>query len=421
MTRSRCELERCVAACVLLDGGSIARYVDIPLDDFTVPEARAVLLAAQELAAIDPVIVRSHAEANGLSVKASDVSSLLLVVPTTRNLLHYIVQLKSSIYADKFEALRREMIERGKKENIVELSTEVQHREAELNARYLERQVGADLLQACADMIARIEACTDNERLLPTGVKLVDDMLGGGLLPNELMILAARPSVGKTALALQIALECRRKVVLFSLEMSREQIAPRLLAAISLINTKIATRQPSQVPAELRTRLLAATPELIEAADRVRVIDQHDLNIEAIRRLARREVEAGAELVILDYLQLLDKPNAQSRERAVSQISRELKNMSKELAIPVICLAQMNRAAESENRVPRLSDLRESGAIEQDANTVLFIHRTSTETAGKSREVALILAKGRDVGEGYRKAIFNPDHQRFYALREGGQ
>jgi replicative DNA helicase len=160
--------------------------------------------------------------------------------------------------------------------------------------------------------------------------------------------------------------------------------------------------------------LLAASVDLLEASERIVVIDDHDLTIDTIRRIARKEVEAGAAMVILDYLQLLEK-KAESRERAVAQISRDLKNMAKELNVPVICLAQMNRSVESENRLPRLSDLRESGAIEQDANAVLFIHKTGDLQDGK-KQVALIMAKGRDVGEGFRKGIFNANHQRFYAV-----
>lgn len=416
--QARAELEYCVAACVLLSNGGAAYHVDVDIDDFITPVAKAVIRAAKDHNVIDVVIVKKHAEAAGDKIAASEITDLLMVLPTSKNLIIYVQQLKACIYQCKISELRKRLIDSARGGDIVEIAKAMQEEEAALNSRYLEKRLDGGLVEASADLINRIENGIDNEALLPTGWRLLDEMLGGGLLPNELLIIAARPSVGKTAAALQIALDCNQPVVLFSLEMSKAQISPRLLSAIALQNTKIATRKPSQLPESLKRDFLSSSSELLQVSERIRVIDEHDLTIEAIRRIARREVESGARMVILDYLQLLDKPGAQSRERAVSQISRDLKNMSKELCVPVIVLAQMNRASESENRIPRLSDLRESGAIEQDANAVLFIHKTGELPTGE-KQVALILAKGRDVGEGFRKGIFNANHQRFYA-QEGG-
>lgn len=403
-----------MAACVLMSEGKAIYHVDISADDFDMPAAKAVMLAARELQVIDAVLVRKHAESKGLQVKVAEVLELLQVLPTGKNLLLYVAQLKESIFRRKVEILRREFISLPRTEDIIERAKKLQDDEAMLEGIYLEKEHNTGLVSASADLINRIENRIDNEQLLPTGWNLLDDMMGGGLLPNELLIIAARPSVGKTAAALQIALDCKKRVLLVSLEMSKAQIAPRLLAAISLLNTKIATRQPSGISETHRAGLLASSVDLLSASERIVVIDDHDMTIDTIRRIARKEVEAGAVMVILDYLQLLEK-KAESRERAVAQISRDLKNMAKELNVPVICLAQMNRSVESENRLPRLSDLRESGAIEQDANAVLFIHKTGELTDGK-KQVALIMAKGRDVGEGFRKGIFNADHQRFYAI-----
>jgi replicative DNA helicase len=412
--KTRIELEACVAACVLMSEGKAAYHVDIAADDFELAAAKAVIMAARELQVIDAVLVRRYAETAGLKVQVADVLALLQVLPTGKNLLLYVAQLKNAIYQQKVEALRREFVSLPRTEDIIERAKLLQDEEATLAAIYLEKEHNTGLVTASAELINRIENRIDNADLIPTGWPLLDEMMGGGLLPNELLIIAARPSVGKTAAALQIALDCKKRVLLVSLEMSKAQISPRLLAAISLLNTKVATRQPSGISEAHREGLLASSVDLLEASERIVVIDDHDMTIDTIRRIARKEVEAGAAMVILDYLQLLEK-KAESRERAVAQISRDLKNMAKELNVPVICLAQMNRSVESENRLPRLSDLRESGAIEQDANAVLFIHKTGDLQDGK-KQVALIMAKGRDVGEGFRRGIFNADHQRFYAV-----
>ncbi len=413
--QTRIDLEASVAACVLMAGGQNVLHVDLALEDFLFAPARAVIGAARQLQTIDPLLVRKWAEANEIAIESSDLSALLNVVPTTRNFMSYIVQLKEEIYRQKIAVLRQETMARAKQnEDLLKISKWIESEEARLSQRYLENNPATNLSTASAELINRIDKGIDNENLLPTGWPMLDKMFAGGFLPNELIIIAARPGVGKTAAALQLAIDCRQRVVLFSLEMSKEQIAPRILAALSLTNTKIATRKPSQVSEPVKKSLLRAAPSLLETAERIIVLDQPDQTIETIRRHARREVDAGARMVILDYLQLLENKSAESRERAVSQISRGLKNMSKELNVPVICLAQMNRSVESEKRLPRLSDLRESGAIEQDANAVLFIQKIGELTNGQ-QEVLFYLAKGRDVGENFCKGYFVPDHQRYYA------
>lgn len=413
--QTRIDLEASVAACVLMAGGQNVLHVDLALEDFLFAPARAVIGAARQLQTIDILLVRKWAEENELAVKSSDLSALLNVVPTTRNFMNYLVQLKEEIYRQKIEALRKATMERAKqKEDLLTISKWIEAEEARLSQHYLEKIPATDLSAASVELINRIDQGIDNENLVPTGWPMLDKMFAGGFLPNELIIIAARPGVGKTAAALQLAVDCQKKVVMFSLEMSKAQIVPRILAALSLTNTKIAARKPSQVPESVRKNLLQAAPSLLEAAERIIVLDQPDQTIETVRRYARREVDAGATMVIIDYLQLLDCKNAESRERAVAQISRELKNMSKELNVPVICLAQMNRSVENEKRLPRLSDLRESGAIEQDANAVLFIQNVG-EMANDQQEVLFYLAKGRDVGQDFCKGYFVPDHQRYYA------
>ena len=413
--QTRIDLEACVAACVMMENGANVYHVDIEPEEFTYPPARAVIAAAKELQIVDILLIRNHAKANGLKVAASEISAMLNILPTSRNFMSYLAQLKAEIYKAKIEELRKTIAVSARTSDVIDLAETIREQQAALAGKYLERQHSMSMQDACCEMIERIEKGTDNEELIPTGVLFLDQLLGGGLLPNEVMIIAARPSIGKTAMALQIAADCNEKCLFVSLEMSKKQIVPRLLAAIALKNTRKAARKPSELSEEDRRELLAVSPTLFNIANRIMVVDDHDLNIESTRRIARKAKESGAKFVIIDYLQLYDK-KAETRERALSQVSREMKNMGKELNIPVICLAQVGRAVESENRTPRLSDLRESGAIEQDASIVLFIHKTG-EANGK-KQVAYIMAKGRDVGEGFRKGIFNPDHQRFYAQEE---
>lgn len=212
---------------------------------------------------------------------------------------------------------------------------------------------------------------------IPTGFADLDRMLGGGLRKSEFLIVAGRPSMGKTALAMSIASEIAkagRTVALYSLEMDQGSVATRTLSAVSGVDA-----------ADLRTGSL--TPDqarsLEEAADLLKaqkliVDDTASLTIAGLRSRARRlRRRRQVEVVVVDYLQLMSAGGRQeSRQVEVSAISRGVKAMARELGVPVLCLAQLNRSAESraDNR-PKMADLRESGSIEQDADVVMLLHR----------------------------------------------
>ncbi|MBE3068842.1 MAG: replicative DNA helicase [Acidobacteria bacterium] len=235
-----------------------------------------------------------------------------------------------------------------------------------------------------------------------TGFHDLDDRTRG-LQPGELVILAARPSVGKSALGLNIAehvtVDTNQAVAFFSLEMSREELALRLLSSRAKVDGQ-KLRKGTLSNAEVRkiqdvAEFLYQAPLYIDDSPGLRVID---LRAKARRLLARHNVK----LIIVDYLQLMSSPGAESRQVEVSTISRGLKAIARELRIPVMAIAQLRRESE-EHRRPRLSDLRESGAIEQDADVVLLLHREEmrhtpgTQEYDQARGSAeLIIAKQRN-------------------------
>ena len=204
------------------------------------------------------------------------------------------------------------------------------------------------------------------------------DELTGGLHPSELVILAARPSMGKTALATNIAahvsLKDQTPVLFVSLEMSRLELAQRMLCAHGLIDGR--KFRSGFISAAERDQLVKASSELSQAT--LFVDDTPSRNMTEIaangRRLKRR---AGLGLIVIDYLQLIEPDNSKDpRQEQVARIARRLKGLARELKVPILCLAQLNRQTEaSKENVPRLSHLRESGAIEQDADVVMFVHR----------------------------------------------
>ncbi len=210
---------------------------------------------------------------------------------------------------------------------------------------------------------------------LSTGLVDLDEQTCG-LQPGEMIILAARPSMGKTALALNIAEHIgatqKEPVLVFSLEMSKHQLASRLLCSRSGVNSQALRK--NDLGEQQFQALSLCVGELSDAP--IFIDDTPGLSLMAMRAKARRLASKhGIKAVMVDYLQLMSSPGAESRQQEVSELSRGIKALARELTVPIVCLSQLNRAAEArEGHRPRMSDLRESGSIEQDAD-VLMLHR----------------------------------------------
>jgi replicative DNA helicase len=265
---------------------------------------------------------------------------------------------------------------------------------------------------------------------VPSGFTDLDEMTAG-FQRSDLIILAARPSMGKTALALNMvqhaAITHQRKIAIFSLEMSKEQLVQRLLCSEGLVDAQ-----------RLRRGLLRDDdyPKLARAAgflsaSQVWIDDTAALTPLAVRSKARRlKAENDIDMIVVDYLQLMQGPeDSDNRNQEISYISRSLKGLAKELDIPVIALSQLSRAPEQrggEHRRPQLSDLRESGAIEQDADLVMFIYREEMYVAVSpdgskldkdgndiTRKAELIVGKQRNGPTGTVPLVFEKRYTRF--------
>jgi replicative DNA helicase len=253
---------------------------------------------------------------------------------------------------------------------------------------------------------------------VPTGFSMLDRMTSG-LQPGELSIIAARPSMGKTAFSLNLAqhmaLRAQRTVAYFSLEMSRDAVMMRILASEARINMK-----------DIRSGKIADNvwPKLINVAGQVSdsklfIDETSGISPFEIRARARRlKAQVGLDCIIIDYLQLMDlKQKVESRERAVSEISKSLKALAKELEIPVIALAQLNRGVEGRaDRRPMLSDLRESGSIEQDADVIMMLYRDDyydKDDPEKQGHAEIIIGKQRNGPTGTVKLRWEAEFGRF--------
>ncbi len=248
------------------------------------------------------------------------------------------------------------------------------------------------------------------------------DQLTGGLHNSELIILAARPSMGKTALAMNMAehaaIQLQVPVLFISLEMSSIELADRMLCSLAKVNGH--RLRNGTISAEDRARLVEKAAEISQAP--LYVDDSPSRTVTEIaaaaRRIRRREGRLG--LIVIDYLQLIEPDNSKDpRQEQVARIARRLKGMARELEVPVLCLAQLNRQAEdSKDHRPRLSHLRESGAIEQDADVVMFVHREEYYHRGEEQseyagQAELIVSKQRNGPVGDVRLVWLREFTRF--------
>lgn len=304
---------------------------------------------------------------------------------------------------------------------------------AEKSVMSISDGTGSHKFTAIGDMVddtfERIDALSKREdgiRGVPTGYDALDNMLSG-LHKSDLVILAARPSVGKTSLALDIARNAAVKhgvpVGIFSLEMSSEQLVDRMLAAESRVDSwKIRTGAVKDQDdfAEIRNALerLSKAPIYID--------DKPGNNILAMRSVARRlKREHGIGLIVVDYLQLMNPTNTKASDSMVQQvteISRSLKGLARELEVPVLALSQLSRAVEQRGGKPRLSDLRDSGSIEQDADVVMFIHREDKNNPESDRQniAEILIEKHRNGPTGKVDLYFDDKRTSFQSLDTKG-
>jgi replicative DNA helicase len=355
---------------------------------------------------------------------ASAIASLMNAVPTSANAVYY-----ARIVAQK--ALYRRLIHAaGQIAALAYEEADDALEEAEQLIFALGQAQGgtSDLIpvqEVLSDCLMTLDALHERRTSIigvPTGYRHLDAPLGG-LQRSDLVILAARPGTGKSSFALNVARHaCRQgyRVALFSLEMSRHQLVLRLLSMEAGIDQH--RLRLGRVEDHEWEQIVAAMGTLSE--ERLWIDDTAGISLASLRSRARRLLsQYGVDLVIVDYLQLmranLDGKRFQNREQEIAEISRGLKAIAKELDVPVLALAQLSRAVEVRaSKVPQLSDLRESGSIENESDVVLFIYRDDlynpeSEAAGTAD---LIIAKHRNGPTGTIRLGFDPTQTRFYTL-----
>lgn len=348
-------------------------------------------------------------QASPTAANATYYAEIVKNKSTLRSLIHTSTEILRDAYDDAIEP--REMLSRAEQKIFSILD---------------ERGTGelANIREILEEAMVRIDVRMKHEHAvggIETGFRDFDT-LTGGLHDSELVILAARPSMGKTALALNIAehasLQLGRTTLFVSLEMSSVELADRMLCSLAEVNGQ--RLRNGTISNDDRRKLVAKAAEMSQSP--LFVDDTPSRTMTEIAAAARRlKRKSNLGLVIIDYLQLIEPDNQRDpRQEQVAKIARRLKGMARELRVPVLCLAQLNRQAEvtRDNR-PRLSHLRESGAIEQDADVVMFIHReeyyesSEEERAKVAGQADLIIAKQRNGPIGEVKLAWLKDITRF--------
>lgn len=432
------EAEVCLLGSLMIDVNAIVRVADsLLVEDFYFPEHqkiyRAMLDLFQRNTPIDVISVSNTLkEKNQLDEAGGQayLSELVSSVPTASNVANYagIVQ-KKRILRDLISASHEiEAVARNEAEDSDVLLDQVEKKIFGIAQKSLTQRF-RPLKEGLENTFERIDQLSKHKgglRGLSTGFTKLDNALAG-LQKSDLIILAARPSMGKSALALDIARQAavfgKVPVGIFSLEMSQDQIIDRMLASQANVDLwKLRTGRLSEKGEQNDfARIQGALGILSEAP--IFIDDSSGINILQMRAMARRlQANYGLGLLIVDYLQLMQPMNSmQSMVQQVTENSRALKGIAKELDIPVLVLSQLSRAVEQRTpHRPRLSDLRESGSIEQDADVVMFIYREDFYKENPSQEnvADIIIAKHRNGPIGQVPLYFDGPRVTFRNLEE---
>lgn len=424
------EAEQAVLGSMLIDSRSVAEVIGIVRpDDFFLQQNREIYETIYSMfnfsETIDPVTVLEKMKVQGLASDKTPeyLMQLMEITPTAANVGQYARIVRDRAMLRNLATAAGEIRETvlagvGTPEEILESAEKKIYALRNGNAGETLQHIGV-VMVGVFDRLDELSRSGNAFPGLSTGLHDLDKKING-LNKSDLLLIAARPGMGKTSLALNIALsvakESAKTVAFFSLEMSQEQLAMRLLSNESFVdNQKLLTGQLSE---EDWTKIGIASSALSQTD--IRVDDNPSISVAEMNAKCRRLPNLG--LVLIDYLQLMTSAgtgqtsNNANRVQVVSDISRALKIMAKELNVPVICLSQLSRANESRtDKRPMLSDLRESGAIEQDADEVLFIYRDDyyhPDTPEKN-VAEVIVAKNRHGETGTVKLQWLPQFTTF--------
>ena len=426
------DAEKSVLGSLLIDEEAIGSAIEMLDETWFYEQAnrqifKAILELYNQRKNVDLITLSDKLKNDGTLEQIGGVSYLSFLidlVPSAANVEHYanivkekgilrrLIKNATNIIAESYESA-------GNVEEVVDNAERLIFEVADLKQRSQSVHI-KDLVRQSIEKLDFLYQRKQHVTGIPTGFEKFDHMTSG-LQNSDLIIIAGRPSMGKSALAISMAehvgIEQKQGVAVFSLEMSKEQLVQRMLcsqARVDAHKVRSGFLSPSDWP-----KLTAAAGRLSES--KIFIDDTPAISVLELRAKARRlKANQGIELIILDYLQLMRSTiQSESRQQEISEISRSLKALARELNIPVIALSQLSRAVESrQDHKPQLSDLRESGAIEQDADLVVLLMREEyyNPTEENKGVADVMIAKQRNGPVGTVKLAFIKEYMRFENL-----
>jgi replicative DNA helicase len=428
------EAEQSVLGAVLLENEAINQALEIlTADDFYRETHREIFRAMMELSdhnqPVDAITLTDALRTKSVLEQIGGpayIAELADAVPTAANVAHYARIVREKAVLRSLATIATDIASSAYEANanVDEFLDTAEHRIFEISERRIKPSFHT-MPELTRESLRILERLYENRELVtgvPTGFKDLDT-LTAGLQPSDLVVIAARPSMGKTALALNIAAyaamdaEPRRGVAFFSLEMSKEQLVLRMLCSEARVDS--AKARAGYLSERDFPKLAQAAARLSEA--NIFIDDSSDTTAITLKAKCRRLAKDKSNnlgLVLVDYLQLMRSARpGESREKEIAEISRSLKALAKELKLPVIALSQLNRQVETRpDRRPLLADLRESGAIEQDADVIAFIYREEMYKGKDSKEAGvaeIIVAKQRNGPTDTVKLTYLSQYTRF--------
>ncbi len=426
------DAEQSILGAVLLENSALNKALEVIVEeDFHRGAHRTIFAGMLELSerneVVDQITLTELLKTKGQLEQvggAAYVAELVQAVPSASNIRYHCKIVREKSLLRGLIRIATDVVSKGYDE-LVESSDLLEYAEREifrLGQGRVDRSFVAmhQIVKESVELVDRLFSRKERITGVPTGYRVIDDITAG-LQPSDLIIIAGRPSMGKTSLALGIAeyaaIRANLTVGIFSLEMSQAQLVLRMLSSQAFLDSH-ALRTGQLTPEDWRS--------LCDAADRLErakifIDDSGGLTVQQMRGKARRlKSEQGLDLLIIDYLQLMQgHSRAESRQQEISDISRALKAFAKELDIPVLALSQLSRAVENRKPpIPVLADLRESGAIEQDADIVMFIYRDEVynpETEEKGL-ADILIRKHRNGPTGDRQLTFQERYAKFADL-----
>ncbi len=426
------EAEQTILGAILLENGSMAKAMElITEEDFYRTAHRKIYQAMLELSeqgeVIDQITLTERLKTKGELESvggATYLAELVQAVPTAANIRYHCKIIRDKALLRGLISSSTEIITRGY-EGTSGVDDLLEYAERAVFG-LAQGKIGRSFtplnhaIKESLDLVDRLSKRRERVTGIPTGFYDLDDITAG-LQPSDLIVIAGRPSMGKTSLALGVAqhaaIHAGASVGIFSLEMSSAQLVLRMLSSEAHVDSH--ALRTGRLEKEDWWRLAEAAGRLEQA--RIFIDDTGGLTVQQMRGKSRRlKVEAGLDLLIVDYLQLMQgRSDAESRQQEISDISRSLKALAKELAVPIVALSQLSRAVENrQDKRPILADLRESGAIEQDADVVVFIYRDDVydPNSDKKGVADILIKKHRNGPTGDRQLFFHEKFAKFESL-----